>query len=162
QILQTDPSLRGLTQVMSLGLTGVQIKRITLDDMTFSLNLAATSLEDVLASRPASFSWRVLMRGKPAEPGDLRRFIQIRPVLDFGALEPGHRATQAIRQAVTDLNLATAFQARVRLTGPVAIQDEEFATLQEGALTNAIGTVLVVIAILWLALRSAKIIVAVV
>ncbi len=48
----------------------------------------------------------------------------------------------------------------MRLTGPVAIQDEEFATLQEGALPNAIGTVVAVLFILWLALKSPKIILA--
>jgi uncharacterized protein len=161
QTLVTDPSLRGLQQALSLGLTGVQVKQITLDAMTHTLSMAAVTLENVLAGRPASFSWQELMRGEPPQPGDLRRYIQIRPVLDYAALEPGERATQAIRQAVADLKLDTQYQARVRLTGPVAIQDEEFATLKENALRNTIGTIVVVLAILWLALRSSKIILAV-
>jgi hopanoid biosynthesis associated RND transporter like protein HpnN len=161
QTLQTDPSLRGLQQVLSLGLTGVQVKRITLDAMTHTLSMAAVTLENVLAGRPASFSWQEMMRGEPPKPGDLRRYIQIRPVLDYGALAPGERATQLIRQAAADLKLDTQYQARVRLTGPVPIQDEEFATLKENALRNAIGTIVVVLAILWLALKSPKIILAV-
>src|SRR5262245_2881663 len=127
RVLATDPSLRGLTQVLSFGLMGVQADRLKLDDMIRPMTLAATTIEDVLAGRPASFSWQSLMRGQDPVPGDLRRFIEIRPVLDYGALEPGHRATVAIRQAVADLGLAKEFQARVRLTGLVAIQDEEFA-----------------------------------
>ena len=39
--------------------------------------------------------------------------------------------------------------------------DQEFATVEHGALTNTIGTVVVVLIILWLALKSARIIVAV-
>ena len=39
--------------------------------------------------------------------------------------------------------------------------DEEFATVQQGALANAIGTIVIVLTILWLALKSARIIVAV-
>jgi Predicted exporters of the RND superfamily len=39
--------------------------------------------------------------------------------------------------------------------------DEEFATVQDGALENAIGTVITVLVILWLALKSARLIVAV-
>jgi hopanoid biosynthesis associated RND transporter like protein HpnN len=161
RVLASDPSLRGLTQVLSFGLMGVQADRLKLDDMTRPLTLSATALEDVLAGRPASFSWQNLMRGENPEPGDLRRFIEIRPLLDFGALQPGHRATAAIRQAVADLGLASEYQARVRLTGLVAIQDEEFGTLKEGAVANNVGTVAVVLLILWLALRSARIIVAV-
>ena len=161
QTLVTDQNLRGLQQVLSLALTGVQVKRITLDAMTHTLSMAAVTLEDVLAGRPASFSWQELIRGAPPQPGDLRRYIQIRPVLDFASLEPGQRATQAIRQAAADLKLDTQYQARVRLTGPVPIQDEEFATLKENALPNASGTIVVVLAILWLALKSPKIILAV-
>src|SRR5471030_753691 len=36
--------------------------------------------------------------------------------------------------------------------------DEEFATVQDGAVVNGIGTVLVVLFILWMALHSPKII----
>src|SRR6185503_8648905 len=39
--------------------------------------------------------------------------------------------------------------------------DEEFATVQQGALVNGLGTVVVVLVILWLALKSARLIAAV-
>jgi len=161
QVLQTDPSLRGLVRVVSFGLAGIEIDRVTLDDLTRPFSLAASTLEDVLAGRPASFSWQELMRGKSPEPSDLRRFIQIRPVLDYGALEPGRTATEAIRQTAADLKLDTRYQARVRLTGPVPIQDEEFATLKENAARNTIATLVAILIILWLALKSPKIILAV-
>jgi hopanoid biosynthesis associated RND transporter like protein HpnN len=161
QVLQTDPSLRGFARIVSFGLAGIGIDRVTLDDMTRPFSLAAASLENVLAGHPGSFSWQELMRGKPAEPSDLRRFIQIRPVLDYGALEPGRKATEAIRQTAADLKLDTRYQARVRLTGPVPIQDEEFATLKENAARNTIATLVAILFILWLALKSPKIILAV-
>ena len=101
------------------------------------------------------------MSGEPAATRDLRRFIEVQPVLDFNALEPGAKASAAIRQAAADLKLADEFGARVRLTGQVAIADEEFGTLKEGALLNGIVTILVVLVILWLALRSGRIILAV-
>ncbi len=82
-------------------------------------------------------------------------------MLDFTALEPRKEATAAIRKAASDLKLAGDYHARVRLTGPVPIADEEFATVQEGMLVNGIGTVVIVLVILWLALKSGKIILAV-
>jgi uncharacterized protein len=161
QTLVADPSLRGMQQALSLGLTGVQVKRITLDAMTTTLSMAAVTLENVMADLPSSFSWQDLVRGETPTPGDLRRYIQIRPVLDYASLEPGERATRSIRQAAAALKLDTRYQARVRLTGPVPIQDEEFATLKQNALRNTVGTIVVVLAILWLALKSPKIILAV-
>ncbi|MBV8578080.1 MAG: MMPL family transporter, partial [Acetobacteraceae bacterium] len=92
---------------------------------------------------------------------DRRAFIEFKPVLDFNALEPGKDATDAIRQAATDLDFPGKYQARVRLTGPVPIANEEYSTVQEGAIINGIGTVVVVLFILWLALHSSKIIFAV-
>jgi hypothetical protein len=47
---------------------------------------------------------------------------------------------------------------RALMTGPVPIKDEEFATLKENALPNTIGTIVVVLTILWPALKSPKII----
>ncbi len=49
----------------------------------------------------------------------------------------------------------------MRLTGPVPMADEEFATIKEGAVRNGIITIVIVLVILWLALRSKRLIVAV-
>jgi hypothetical protein len=62
QTLVTDPNLRGFQQVLSLGLTGVQVKRITLDAMTTILSMAAVAVENVLAGRPSSFSWQEMFQ----------------------------------------------------------------------------------------------------
>ena len=160
-ILAADPTWRGLSQTVSFGLGGVQRGMFKLDDLANAFNPASDVVEDILAGRPASFSWHRVLKGKPPEAKELRKFIDVRPVLDYRALEPGHAATSAIRQVAADLKLASDYGARVRLTGPVPIADEEFGTLQEGALVNGIATVLIVLTILWLALKSARIIFAV-
>jgi uncharacterized protein len=159
--LASDPSFRGVMDGLAMGTLGVQAGQLKLDDLVRPMSMLSDTLDANLAGRPASFSWRVLMSGEPAKTGDLRRFIEVQPRLDFNALEPGAEASTAIRQAAVDLKLADDYGARVRLTGPVAIADEEFGTLKEGALLNNILTVVAVLIILWLALRSAKIILAV-
>ncbi len=159
--LAGDPSLRGLTRTLSLGLIGVQNKMITLDGMARPLTMASTTIEDALAGKPAAFSWQALLSGQQPSASDIRRLIETRPVLDFSALQPGLASSTAVRKAASDLQLAEKYQARVRLTGSVPMADEEFATVQEGALVNGIGTMLIVLTILWLALKSTRIIVAV-
>src|ERR1043165_8641663 len=160
--LATDPSLRGLIEVLQMGLTGVELEKITLDAMTRPLTITADTVESVMSGKPVHFSWHELLAG--AEGGDAntkRKFIDIQPELDFTALQPGKAATDAIRQAAADLKLPEAYGARVRLTGPVPIADEEFATVQEGMLVNSVATVVIVLVILWLALKSGRIILAV-
>ena len=157
--LATDQSLRGLVSGLEDGLLGIQSEHIKLDDFTRVFNMASDTLENVIAGRPASFSWRVLAQGRPAQPNELRGFIEVHPVLDYSALEAGHAATEAIRLAAAEI--APKFHANVRLTGPVPMADEEFATVKEGAVRNGLITVVIVLVILWLALRSARLIVAV-
>ena len=49
----------------------------------------------------------------------------------------------------------------MRLTGSVALSDEEFATVADGAAVNGIVTLLLVVLVLWLALKNARLILAV-
>ena len=161
EIMAGDPSIRGLTGALETGLAGVQRGQVKLDSTARPFNLIAQTVEDVLNKGTATFSWRELMSDKPLTDGDRRAFIEFKPILDYNALEPGKDATDAIRKAAADLDFPGKYQARVRLTGPVPIANEEYATVQDGAVVNGIGTVLVVLLILWMALHSVKIIFAV-
>lgn len=159
--LAADSSLRGLTRTLSLAFIGVQNHTTTLDALARPLSMAAATFEDVLAGRTAVFSWQELLIGHRLGAGDLQRFIEVHPILDYSALEPGRRSSDAIHKTAADLDLASKYHARVRLTGAVPMADEEFATVQQGALVNGVATVIIVLAILWLALKSARIISAV-
>jgi uncharacterized protein len=160
--LAGDPSMRGVLDALTLSLKGVQMGRISLDDLSRPINMGADTVEDALSGQPTSLSWRVLMSGKPAAPLELRRLINVWPVLDYNALQPGAKASAAIREAAAKVNLASEYNADVRLTGTVPIADEEFATLQEGSLLNSVLTGAIVLLILWLALRSLRTVLAVV
>ena len=161
EIMAGDPSIRGLTGALETGLAGIKRGQIKLDSTERPFSLISQTVENVLNTGSATFSWRELVSAKPLTDADRRSFIEFKPILDFNALQPGKDATDAIRQAARDLNLAGEYGARVRLTGPVPIANEEFATVQDGAIVNGIGTVIVVLFILWMALHSPKIIFAV-
>jgi len=157
----SDPSLRGLTQMVSFALMSAQGGHVTLNDFERPFAAAADTLERLHAGDHVSFSWHNLVAGRPPRPDELRHVIVIRPVLDYQALEPGRAATDAIRQAAAALKLDSTHQATVRLTGPVPMADEEFGTIKENAALNGALTVLVVLFILWRALGSGRTILAV-
>jgi hopanoid biosynthesis associated RND transporter like protein HpnN len=159
QDLASDRSLRGLIAGLEDVLLGLQSNHLKLDDLGRTLNQVADTLENVLAGRPASFSWRVLMQGKPAGANDLRGFIEVHPALDFSALQPGLRASEAIRRIAADV--LPKYQANLRLTGVVTMNDEQFGTIKENAVRNGLITLAIVAFILWLALRSGRLMAAV-
>ena len=159
QDLASDRSLRGLIAGLEDVLLGLQSNRLKLDDLAHPLNQVSDTLDNVLAGRAASFSWRVLVQGKPATPNELRGFIEVHPVLDFSALQPGLRASEAIRRIASDI--LPKYQASLRLTGIVTMNDEQFGSIKENAVRNGLITLAIVTFILWLALRSGRLMAAV-
>jgi uncharacterized protein len=156
--LAADPTLRGILADVSQSLEGVRLKKTTLEDLQPAFTAIADAVDRVEEGQHPTFSWRRLITGKAPEPSDLRRFVNMQPVLDYGALEPGGQATKAIRATIAKLGLTPDQGVRVRLTGSVALSDEEFSTVADGAALNGVVTILVVLLILWLALKQARII----
>ncbi len=159
--LAHDPSLTGLATTLStmLGLP-LESGQVTLPGLTTLFSRSADTVEAVLAGKPAAFSWRALVDEDSARQ-PARAFVTVAPVVNYAALRPGAEATAAIRAAAQQLELQKRFGAVVRLTGEQPLADEEFASVEDGALVNGIATLAVVLAILWLALRSKRMIVAV-
>ena len=114
----------------------------------------------MLAGKPASFSWRALAEGHAPSALEMRGFVEVRPVLISTS-----RSSPATRRrkpcARSRRKVAPKYQANVRLTGPVPMADEEFATIKENAALNGSITFAIVLFILWLALRSGKLMIAV-
>jgi len=159
--LAADPSLRGMFSAISLALEGVKRGEIKLPALDAPLTALADSVEAALAGRPHHLSWESLFTGRAPQPQEMRRFILVQPVLDYNALEPGAKASDEIRTAVQEFGLTSEHGVRVRLTGPVALADEEFATVAHGAGGATVLSLILVGIILFLALRSWRIILAI-
>ncbi len=157
--LAADPSLRGLLGALSLIAEGVQAGQANLLPFEPALKGFHAALAAAAADRPQPLSWERLLAGPVAELAGQYHFVLTQPRLDFGALEPGAAATEAIRRAVTGLEFVQRGRAHVRLTGSVALEDEEFATVAQGAVAGLLGSTALVAVLLFLALRSWRLIV---
>jgi hopanoid biosynthesis associated RND transporter like protein HpnN len=158
--LAKDPSLTGLAGTLNTSLNlPLELGQVTLGQMSKLLEKSATVFDRVLANQPAVFSWRDLVDTSATQPA--RAFVTVEPLVDYNALEPGASGSNAIRATAKELKLSEKYGATVRLTGEQPLNDEEFASLKDGAALNGALTFLVVLVILWLALRSGRMIVAV-
>ena len=156
--LVADPSARGLFAALSL--LGMGAARDPASLAAYAPALAAfhTALAAAAAGHPIPLSWQTLLGGTLAEQAGPYHFVLAQAKLDYGALEPGGADTAAVRAAAAKLAFVQAGLARVRITGAVALADEEFATVAQGALAGTIGSVLLVALWLVLALRSWRLI----
>ena len=157
-VMAADPSLRGVMGSLSMMLEGVAHGQAKLSDIRQPMSAFADTLGRVAKGETAFLSWRSLVTGSPLTTRDTRQFIEVKPELDYTALEPGQDAENAIRATARKLGLTPDQGIRVRLTGPVPMADEEFGTLEQrgGLMVSAMFAA--VLLTLWLAVRSFRII----
>ncbi|MDE2006232.1 MAG: MMPL family transporter [Rhodospirillales bacterium] len=156
--LVADPSARGLFSALALIGLGVQRDHADLGPYAPALAAFHRSLAGVLAGHPEPLSWQSLLGGETAKLAGPYRFVLAHPKLDYGALEPGGAATRAARAIAARLPFVTDGAARVRITGQIALSDEEFATVAEGMAVGLAASVALITLWLFLAVRSWRLI----
>ncbi len=151
--LAADPSLAGLASALSLIGMGVTRQHADISAFAPALRGFHAALAD-----GKTLSWQNLLAGPAAAMAGRYRFVLIKPIQDYGALQPGARATAVIRRVAAGLPFVQDGSARVRITGPVALDDDEFATVAHGAVSGLAASLVVVVLWLWLAVRSWRLI----
>ncbi|MCQ4438404.1 hypothetical protein NO135_25695, partial [Clostridioides difficile] len=62
--------------------------QVKLSTMAKLLSRSAATVDDVLAGKPAAFSWRALVDNDAARQ-PARAFVTVQPVVNYGALKAG-------------------------------------------------------------------------
>jgi hopanoid biosynthesis associated RND transporter like protein HpnN len=156
--LSQDPSLRGLFDVLSLAMQGVMQNSGDVSRLEKPLAQIAATLSDALAGGRQPMSWQALMLDRTAEPRELRKLILTQPNRNFTSLKPSAAASAFVRETVRELNLTPETGVTVRLTGQAALNDDEFATVADGMGVALVLSIVLVLGLLFLALRSFKLI----
>lgn len=157
-VLATDPSLRGLTGMLDLMTQGLQAKQIDYSRLDAPFTKIADTMEAALEGKDKPLALQSLGGDGKVSPRDLRKFIVTKPVLDYTALESGKAARDTVRSLAQELQLTPDHGFRVRMTGPVALSDEEFASVADGTGNATIMSGVLVFVLLLLALRSLRIV----
>jgi uncharacterized protein len=157
--LVADPTARGLFSALSLLGMGASKGDVDLSPYLGSLEAFHQSMADVLSGHPRPLSWQSLLGGGLNDLAPKYKFVLVQPKLDYGALQPGGEATDAMRAVIAGLEFVKSGVARVRITGQVALADEEFATVVEGAVVGLVGSVVLITLWLFLAVKTWRLIV---
>jgi hopanoid biosynthesis associated RND transporter like protein HpnN len=158
--LTADPSLRGLFNTLSTFVQGVEAGAVPINRLEKPLAAISRTLSDGLSGSKQPLSWQTLLIDRPADQNTLRHLILAQPKRDFTVLKPGAAASKFVRDQVKELGLTADTGVTVHLTGPVALNDEEFGTVAEGMGLALVVSVALVLIFLLAALRSVKLIAA--
>lgn len=162
--LWRDPSLVGLFKMLNMA-ADEALKETPAQPIEIAGVLDA--ITDVAMAQTvgkfAQLSWQALMSGDAAEKDNEianRRILVIQPALDFASLSPAADAMDGVREAAIGLGLTPEKGVRVRLTGSAALSHEELKSVEKGmGLAGAVSLVLV-ISLLMVGLRSSRLVTA--
>ncbi|MFT9441112.1 MAG: MMPL family transporter [Acetobacter papayae] len=160
--LAQDPSARGLFGALSLIAEGIKQGQANLTGFQTPLSGFANTLEQAAAGKADPLSWQRLLGGQLTDLEGRYQFVVTKPNLDFGSFQPGGEASDAMRAAINSLEFVRNGHARVKMTGDVQLNDEEFATVAEGMVAGLVGSLALVTLWLTLAVRSWRVVVPIV
>ncbi|MEE9142612.1 MAG: MMPL family transporter, partial [Gammaproteobacteria bacterium] len=150
--LQNDPSLATLfdtlAQANESDATGIEAAAV--------YDRIASVLNGQRQGKTSRISWQSLLLDD--EQAASPRVITVKPKPDFSRLLPMTGALESIRDIATELGIEPS--VRVRLTGPVAMEHEELLSVSAGAARAGLLSLLAVTVILFVALRSARLVLA--
>ncbi|MBN08217.1 MAG: hypothetical protein CMM45_10335 [Rhodospirillaceae bacterium] len=98
--------------------------------------------------------WRGLVSGEAGPASANRRIIVLQPKTDFASLSPGAEAIDEIRRLAQTLQLKERFAAGVRITGSLALAQEELESVVEGLGLAAVLSLVLVACLLFWGLKS--------
>ncbi len=167
--LAADPSLRGLFELLGDAVEAVLVRGERLD-LVPVLDDMTRAVQTVARGGTHPLSWQELILGRAATPQERRRFVVVKPELDYSELLPAGPVVERIRELSRELGLNRAAggeavgpdpdPVRMRITGSVALEYEELQTVSRGASLAAVLALIMVGAVLGLGLRSLRLVVA--
>lgn len=124
------------------------------------LNSLSETLNARLAGIPRILSWQVLFQGEPQKI-KYQEFIMVKPKQDFTQLYPAEKAIAALHSAASDVGLTSDSPVQMRITGEVALADEELNSSLRGMEYAGIITFIMVVLVLFFAMRTIRLVLAV-
>jgi hopanoid biosynthesis associated RND transporter like protein HpnN len=160
--LAADPSMRGLLTAIGLLGQGAAQGQVDLSGYATALQGFAQGLNGAAAGHPVPLSWQRLLGGTLSDKAGPSRFVLVQPVQNYGVIEPGADATVALRQIASRVPAVASGRATFRITGQIALADQQFASLTEGIVTDTVISVVLILLWLVLAVRRLRYILAIV
>ncbi len=157
--LYREPTLKGLADmlVLALGEDSSMAGRVAAIPI---LRQMAVVVEALAQGRFARLNWERVMQGRDAA-SSARRVLIVQPPLDFTTLHPARQTMVALQVLAIELNMTPAHGVQVRLTGSVALAEEELESVETSIGFANIASIMFVIIVLIVGLKIKKLVIAV-
>jgi hypothetical protein len=136
--LAADPSIRGVLGAVDLLAQGGLRGEADAAQIDAPLNALAGAAEAAAGGRSRPVSWQEFLSGRQAGPGDRRHFVLASTALNFGQIQAASQAIAALKAAAGAAGLTPDKGVIVRVTGPVALDNDQLAALSDSAVSSTV------------------------
>ncbi|TFH49869.1 MAG: hypothetical protein E4H01_03405, partial [Lysobacterales bacterium] len=157
--LSRDQSVGGLLSLLDEAGGAVESGQLEQSMLGETFDSVSRSIDNYLAGRDTPLSWQTLLDANAPQKKTYRRFLLVRPVVDFNRIRPAEDSLLGLREAIAELGLDNGSDVRVRATGTFPLAYEEAQHVREQATWAGIASLLLVTVILLIGFRSPRLVV---
>ena len=130
--LAAEPDLAGFAKLLerASAASGPDRSRV---DLAPALDAIADAADAERDGRFFEVSWRNLLAGDAGPEPETRRFVAVKPRLDYRELLPAGSVIERVRSLAHALGLTAGNGVQVRVTGGPALEHEELESVTQGA-----------------------------
>lgn len=148
--IATDPTLYTFATVLTEAVEELRAGRKL--ELGPVLGGVSATLDARLADAPRALSWQILFRGEE-QKNTYRELMTVQPQLDYTQLSAAEQPIAELRATAKDLGLMEE-GVRLRVTGDVALADEELKSAMHGTEYAGLLALVLVAVVLYIAMRT--------
>ncbi|RLA21211.1 MAG: hopanoid biosynthesis-associated RND transporter HpnN, partial [Gammaproteobacteria bacterium] len=148
--------LQGLLEILGKALDNTDDALPT--DLNPLLEQIDQSLVAVQAKQEHFLSWQKLLAvNDSTERNALLSVVSARPIADFNSMKPVEQAMNYAREVSNEIQAKDA-QVSIRITGKIALEEDEMRVLAEDTVYSGLFALALVVIVLFIGLRSVKLV----
>jgi hopanoid biosynthesis associated RND transporter like protein HpnN len=158
--LERDPSIANIAVLVRAGLERISLEDANSEHWAAVLDRVSNATAGAFDEFPLAISWEEFLLSGSSLDVSTRRVLMLEPILDFDALLPAGAPLEAIRNTARDLGFTPEQGVVARVTGNPALNHEEMLGFAWDIGVGGAFCFLFVVYVLYLALRSLRLVAA--
>ena len=156
--LSRDQSIGGLFTMFDEAGAAVESGRLAQSMLGDTFDSVSRAIDSFLAGRDTPLSWQKLLNADASGKERYRRFLLVRPVVDFSRIRPAGDTLLRLGEIVAELGLDRGDDVRVRTTGTFPLAYEESKHIREQVTWAGLAALGLVTTILLVGLGSLRLV----
>ena len=156
--LSRDQSIGGLFTLLDEAGEAVESGQLEQSMLGDTFDSVSRAIDGYLAGHHTPLSWQRLLDAKSVPEERYRRFLLVKPVVDFNRMRPAEDALLGLDEVLVELGLDNSDDVRVRTTGTFPLAYEESKHVREQATWAGLASLGLVTTILLIGFGSLRLV----